>query len=501
LNLAVNSTTTSITDVTICSNQLPYSWNGIDYSVAGTYTFVTTNAAGCDSVATLNLGVNAITSSRIDITVCSSQLPYRWNGRDYAAAGTYTFTTTNAIGCDSVATLNLSVNRASRVDTAASACDSFTWDRDGRTYTLSGDYAYTFVNGVCTDTIILHLTINTANLTVNDPSAVCSPNTVDLTAASLTVGSDNGLDYTYWTNSDATIPLSNPNAVAISGTYYIKANSASACSVTKPVVVTINAAPSLLVTNPANVCAPGTVDLTNPAITAGSDPGLSLTYWTDAANTVPVVDPKAVGASGTYYITATTAAGCSSTQSVEVVVTVNKAAPGMRYPTVTTAPNTSTQLNARELGSNYNYSWYPPVGLNFTDVKSPTFNYDLQTQYTITLTPADGTCPTVDTLLVTVRKEDLGCKSKIDVPKAWSPNGDGHNDKLYPLTICIKELKYFRVFNRWGQLMFETTTIGQGWDGMFNGSPQVMDVYTWILEADGVDGVHYKQAGNSILMR
>jgi gliding motility-associated-like protein len=387
------------------------------------------------------------------------------------------------------------------VDTAASACDSFTWDRDGRTYTLSGDYAYTFVNGVCTDTIILHLTINTANLTVNDPSAVCSPNTVDLTAASLTVGSDNGLDYTYWTNSDATIPLSNPNAVAISGTYYIKANSASACSVNKPVVVTINAAPSLLVTNPANVCAPGTVDLTNPAITAGSDPGLSLTYWTDAANTVPVVDPKAVGASGTYYITATTAAGCSSTQSVEVVVTVNKAAPGMRYPTVTTAPNTSTQLNARELGSNYNYSWYPPVGLNFTDVKSPTFNYDLQTQYTITLTPADGTCPTVDTLLVTVRKEDLGCKSKIDVPKAWSPNGDGHNDKLYPLTICIKELKYFRVFNRWGQLMFETTTIGQGWDGMFNGSPQVMDVYTWILEADGVDGVHYKQAGNSILMR
>ena len=87
------------------------------------------------------------------------------------------------------------------------------------------------------------------------------------------------------------------------------------------------------------------------------------------------------------------------------------------------------------------------------------------------------------------------------MPKAWSPNGDGHNDKLYPLAICIKELKYFRVFNRWGQLVFETKTIGQGWDGIFNGSPQVMDVYTWILEADGVDGVHYKLSGNSILMR
>jgi gliding motility-associated-like protein len=267
------------------------------------------------------------------------------------------------------------------------------------------------------------------------------------------------------------------------------------------VVVTINAAPNLSVTNPARVCAPGTVDLTNPAITAGSDPGLSYTYWTDAANTIPVADPKAVGASGIYYIIAATTGGCTSTESVEVVVTVNKATPGMRYPTVTTGPNTSVLLNARDLGPNYSYSWMPPVGLNFRDIKSPTFNYNQQTQYTITLTPPDSSCPTVDTLLVTIRRQAPGCSSKIDVPNAWSPNGDGHNDKLYPLTICIKELKYFRVFNRWGQLVFETRTIGQGWDGIFNGSPQVMDVYTWILEADGVDGVHYKLAGNSILTR
>ena len=97
-------------------------------------------------------------------------------------------------------------------------------------------------------------------------------------------------------------------------------------------VAAINAAPSLSVTNPAKVCAPGTVDLTNPAIIAGSDPGLSYTYWSDAANTIPVADPKAVGASGIYYVTAATNSGCTSTESVEVVVTVNKAAPGMRYP-------------------------------------------------------------------------------------------------------------------------------------------------------------------------
>jgi gliding motility-associated-like protein len=91
--------------------------------------------------------------------------------------------------------------------------------------------------------------------------------------------------------------------------------------------------------------------------------------------------------------------------------------------------------------------------------------------------------------------------SALNVPTAFSPNGDGHNDKLYPLTINVTELKYFRVYNRWGQLMFETKTLGQGWDGTFNGVPQVMDVYTWTVEAYGIDGHHYKQAGNTILMR
>jgi hypothetical protein len=49
--------------------------------------------------------------------------------------------------------------------------------------------------------------------------------------------------------------------------------------------------------------------------------------------------------------------------------------------------------------------------------------------------------------------------------------------------------------------MFETNILGQGWDGIFNGKQQVMDVYTWTLEAEGEDGVHYKLAGNSVLMR
>ena len=91
--------------------------------------------------------------------------------------------------------------------------------------------------------------------------------------------------------------------------------------------------------------------------------------------------------------------------------------------------------------------------------------------------------------------------SAVFVPKAWSPNGDGHNDKLFPLTENIKTLTFFRIFNRWGQLMFQTNVIGLGWDGNYNGKPQISDVYTWTVEAVGYDGKIYQQAGNSLLLR
>ena len=57
------------------------------------------------------------------------------------------------------------------------------------------------------------------------------------------------------------------------------------------------------------------------------------------------------------------------------------------------------------------------------------------------------------------------------------------------------------MFNRWGQLVFETNIIGHGWDGIFKGVQQVMDVYTWTVEAIGEDGRYIKRAGNSVLLR
>ena len=87
------------------------------------------------------------------------------------------------------------------------------------------------------------------------------------------------------------------------------------------------------------------------------------------------------------------------------------------------------------------------------------------------------------------------------VPTAFTPNKDGKNDFLHPILRGIKEIHYFKIFNRWGQLLFERNIGQPGWDGSFKGMPQQTQVVVWILECVGVDGVVYVQKGTSALLR
>ena len=175
LNLTVKNTSSSITNESVCSSAMPYMWNGINRATAGTYTYTTTNAAGCDSVATLNLTVKNTSSSISNESVCSSAMPYMWNGINRTAAGTYTYTTTNAAGCDSIATLNLTVKNTSSSITNENICSSampYIWN--GISRTVAGTYTYTTTNATgCDSVATLNLTvINTSSSLTNE--SVCS---------------------------------------------------------------------------------------------------------------------------------------------------------------------------------------------------------------------------------------------------------------------------------------------------------------------------------------
>ena len=87
------------------------------------------------------------------------------------------------------------------------------------------------------------------------------------------------------------------------------------------------------------------------------------------------------------------------------------------------------------------------------------------------------------------------------MPTAFTPNHDGLNEVLRPRYNGIKQLDYFAVYNRWGQLVFKTSDMDQGWDGNFNGQPQSTQVFVWIVSAVGFDGRKYEVRGTSTLIK
>lgn len=118
----------STTRVSVCANMLPYTWNGLSLSGPGTYTAtLQARAVACDSVATLVLTVDSLPTVHRSVKVCDSDLPYRWNGLSLGAPGRYTATIRASSGCDTLATLDLAVNRLDiSVSTTNTTCGTAT---------------------------------------------------------------------------------------------------------------------------------------------------------------------------------------------------------------------------------------------------------------------------------------------------------------------------------------------------------------------------------------
>jgi gliding motility-associated-like protein len=92
----------------------------------------------------------------------------------------------------------------------------------------------------------------------------------------------------------------------------------------------------------------------------------------------------------------------------------------------------------------------------------------------------------------------------IDIPNSFTPNNDGVNDYFFPRQLMGKSISGFsmKVFNRWGQVIFETTkTDGRGWDGKFNGKDQPSGVYIYQMQAILDNGKQEEYTGNVTLLR
>jgi gliding motility-associated-like protein len=174
-------------------------------------------------------------------------------------------------------------------------------------------------------------------------------------------------------------------------------------------------------------------------------------------------------------------------------ILISEPAPDLRYADHPAIINFHESLEARPIG--ITVLWSPVTYLDNAHSYKPEFRSDVSQQYTVTLTTKEG-CVTTDTVLVKVYK-----KIEIHVPTAFTPNGDGNNDVLRPLLFSFKKVNYFRVYNRLGQLLFESQDDQKGWDGTYRGMKQEMQTVIWTIEAEDVDGHIHTATGTTVLMR
>ena len=150
-------------------------------------------------------------------------------------------------------------------------------------------------------------------------------------------------------------------------------------------------------------------------------------------------------------------------------------------------------LNARPIG--ISALWNPGTYLSATNVYNPVYKGNLEKLYIIRLTTLSG-CVTVDTLKVRVFKE-----INMYVPTAFTPNGDGVNDFIKPIAAGFKEITFFRIYNRFGQLMYSLKNNELGWNGIYKGLPQPTQTFVWMAEGISVIGDKVRKKGTVILIR
>jgi gliding motility-associated-like protein len=141
------------------------------------------------------------------------------------------------------------------------------------------------------------------------------------------------------------------------------------------------------------------------------------------------------------------------------------------------------------------YAWDPPTGLSDPTIPNPRAVLDAPQTYVLRAYTPVG-CDTYDSVRINVFRV-----AEILMPNAFSPNGDGLNDRLRPIWRGIAQVRYFRVFNRYGQVIFETSDPQVGWDGTFKGSEATTGTYAFNLYIKQINGSEINKTGTITLVR
>lgn len=143
-----------------------------------------------------------------------------------------------------------------------------------------------------------------------------------------------------------------------------------------------------------------------------------------------------------------------------------------------------------------NFTWTPTDGLSCLDCSNPQVQPLNEITYEVIMEDVLGCSQANGTFIIKIHPETF-----IELPTTFTPNGDGVNDKIYVKGWGVKDLIYFQIYNRWGELVFETSEITEGWDGYYKGKLQNNDIYTYKVKAGTWRNEEIEKNGFINLMR
>ncbi len=489
-----------------------YIWNNAGNSTTasitvtqGTYSVTATDANSCTAttsatvteISTLPLTIsgqlNYCPGSNTTITA-NGGTSYVWNdaGNSTTASitvtqGTYNVTGTDANGCTGTASANVTASAAPSITISgtltyctganttltANGGAGYVWNDAGNSTTASitviqGNYTVTGTdaNG-CTATTNAAVTENAAPVvTISGLLVYCTGGNTMLTA-------NGGANYV-WNDAGNSTTAS---ITVTQGTYNVTATDANGCTGTTSAVVTESSSLSVSITGVLSYC-------------AGANTTLTATGGTNYAWNNASANSTITATQGTYSVTATDAT-CSGTASA--VVTENVIAPLNLGNDITACQDSTVVIDAGSAFVSYTWS-----GGETTQTISPVVSgaYSVTAVDFNTCTASDAVNVLFDPCIIPVVPQN-----ELYVPTAFSPNGDGANDLFRIKASGVIKKFIIRIFNRWGEQVFESNDINESWDGFYKGVAQPLSSYGWSAEYTFSDGSKYTKSGNVTLVR
>lgn len=200
---------------------------------------------------------------------------------------------------------------------------------------------------------------------------------------------------------------------------------------------------------------------------------------------------------GTYSLTVTDSRGCTASTTVNVVYSDSLPAIEAKADTNLIYEGQSTTLHAIP-SSGYTLVWAPSGSLNNSSSSDPIASPVTTTTYQVIVTDING-CSNSDT--VTIFLKDVICtEPELFIPNAFSPGNDGMNDQFRIRGNTLTSV-HMEIFDRWGEKIFETDDLQNGWDGTYKGSPASPGVYVYHLRATCYNLEIFTRKGNVTLLR